>query len=351
MMNMLIKPHKLKVGDTVAAVSLSWGGPSVFPNRYQIGKKQLEDAFGITVVEMPHTLNDAQWLRDNPKARAMDLMQAFNDPNISGIISTIGGDDSIRILPWLDLSVIKNNPKIFMGYSDSTVAHFACNKAGIVSFYGPSIMAGFAENGGLFSYMVESVKSSLFCSDPIGKIEPNREGWTDEFLDWKQETLQRKKRKLQNPIEWKFLQGSGTHTGRLIGGCFEVMDWLRGTHIWPDINVWKDAILFIETSEEAPSALQVERGLRAMAASGIIRKLKGILFGRPGGQVLKSNYTNYEDAIQKVVAHEEKNLEIPIVTCMDFGHTDPMAVIPYGINCLINCKDREISFLENAVID
>jgi muramoyltetrapeptide carboxypeptidase LdcA involved in peptidoglycan recycling len=351
MMSILKKPRRLKAGDTIAAVSLSWGGPSIFPDRYQVGKKQLEDAFDVSVVEMPHTLSDAQWLRENPEARAMDLMQAFSNPNINGIIATIGGDDSIRTLPWLDFSVINNNPKIFMGYSDTTVAHFACNKAGIVSFYGPSIMAGFAENGGLFPFMVKSLKRSLFCTDPIGKIEPNREGWTNEYLDWKKEALQRKKRKINDPINWNFLQGTGTHTGLLIGGCFEVLDWLRGTDIWPDINAWKDAILFIETSEEAPSPLQVERGLRAMAASGILKEVKGILFGRPGGEVPESNYKEYEDALINIVAHEEKISDIPIVTRMDFGHTDPMLVIPYGIKCLINCNDREVTFLENAVID
>ena len=83
--------------------------------------------------------------------RAEDLMQTFDDPTIKVVISTIG-DDSIRILPYLDMDVIRANPKIFMGYSVTTITHFACFKAGLVSFYGPAIMAGFAENGGIFSY-------------------------------------------------------------------------------------------------------------------------------------------------------------------------------------------------------
>ena len=64
---------------------------------------------------------------------------------IDGIVSTIGGDDSIRLLPYIDPNVIRNNPKVFMGYSDATV-HGFCRRAGLVSFYGPSIMAGFAES-------------------------------------------------------------------------------------------------------------------------------------------------------------------------------------------------------------
>ncbi len=105
------KPRKLQVGDTVAAVTLSWGGPNVFPYRYEAGKMQLEKTFGVKVVEMPHTLSDANWLRENPQARADDLMRAFADPAIDGIISTIGGDDSIRILPYLDLEVIRDTPR------------------------------------------------------------------------------------------------------------------------------------------------------------------------------------------------------------------------------------------------
>jgi len=351
MIDGLKKPHKLKAGDSLAAVTLSWGGPNVFPQRYNIGKKQLEDAFDVTVVEMPHTLSDAQWLRDNPQARADDLMQAFDDSNIDGIISTIGGDDSIRMLPYLDLSVIRDNPKIFMGYSDTTVTHLACNKAGIVSFYGPAIMAGFAENGGLFSYSVNSLKKTLFCSEPIGKIKSNRDGWTDEYLDWKDVSLQKEKRKLKEPIEWKFLQGKGIHHGRLMGGCFEILDWLRGTRVWPETEVWKDAIFFIETSEEAPPPIDVERGLRALAAAGALGELKGILFGRPGGQIPESKYQEYEEALMRVVTHEERLSEIPIVTRMDFGHTDPMIVLPYGLECVIDCNTKEIFLPENAVVE
>lgn len=351
MIRELIKPRKLKAGNTVAAVSLSWGGPSVFPQRYQIGKEQLEESFGMHVVEMPHTLSDVKWLWDNPQARADDLMQAFSEPDIDGIITTIGGDDSVRTLPHLDLSVIHDNPKIFMGYSDTSVAHLACNKAGIVSFYGPSIMAGFAENGGLFSYMVNSLKKTLFCSEPIGKIEPNCDGWTDEYLDWKDANLQKKKRKLAAVIEWRFLQGKGIHQGRLMGGCFEVIDWLRGTEVWPGTEVWKGAILFIETSEEAPPPVEVERGLRALAAVGALKEIRGILFGRPGGQIPVDRYREYEGALTRVVTCEEGLSEIPIVTRMDFGHTDPMMVLPYGLECVIDCDKREVFINENAVVD
>ena len=122
----MIKPPKLEPGDKVAAISLSWGGSNLYPHRYQAGKQQLEDEFELEVIETTHALADADWLWKNPQARADDLMEAFANPSIKAIISTIGGDGSIRILPYLDLDVIQTNPKIFLGYSDTTISHLAC---------------------------------------------------------------------------------------------------------------------------------------------------------------------------------------------------------------------------------
>src|SRR3984885_2908040 len=148
----MIKPRALRRGDRVAAISLSRGWPSVYPRAYQDGKRQLQEAFGVEVVESRHALKDIPWLAAHPEGRAADLMEVLQDPSIDGIISTVCGDDSIRMLPFLDLSVIRENPKVFLGSSDSTITHFAFLKAGVTSFYGPSIMGGFDENGGLLPY-------------------------------------------------------------------------------------------------------------------------------------------------------------------------------------------------------
>jgi hypothetical protein len=85
---MLVRPRRLQEGDRIAAVSLSWGGPGTFPHRYEAGKRQLEAAFGVEVVEMPHTLADAATLAADPAARAEDLHRAFADPDIAGVVST-----------------------------------------------------------------------------------------------------------------------------------------------------------------------------------------------------------------------------------------------------------------------
>jgi len=296
---------------------------------------------------MPNTLRDANWLAQNPKARADDLMQAFADPSIKGIFATIGGDDSIRLLPYIDFNIIRDNPKVFMGYSDTTISHLICYKAGLVSFYGPSIMAEFAENGGIFPYMVQALRQTLFSSDSIGEIKPNSEGWTVEQLGWGDPANQGRRRKLNPCTGWKFLQGTGVHRGHLIGGCIEVFDWARGTEIFPD--QWQNAVLFLETSEDAPPPEFVQSTLRAYAALGILRQLAGILFGRPGGNISPEDFTKYDQAILQVVREEEGLTNLPIITNMDFGHTSPMFVLPYDLEAEIDCDNQKFSILENAV--
>ncbi len=347
----MVKPRKLRPGCRVAAITLSWGGPGAFPLRCEAGKKQFEDEFQVKVVETSHALKDPDWLSRHPDARAEDLMAAFSDPSIDGIISTIGGDDSIRILPYLDLDVIRNNPKVFMGYSDTTISLLACFRAGLVSFYGPEFMSQFAENGGMFPYMVDSVHKTLFSSDPIGVISPNAAGWTVEELDWSNPENQSRRRQLNPSLGWNFLQGKGAVEGRLIGGCIEVLDWLRGTEFWPGLSEWKNAILFLETSEEGPPAAYVGRFLRSLAVMGVLPRLSGILFGRPGGQIPPETFAEYDAVLTDAVSQESGLTDLPIVTGMDFGHTDPMMVLPLGLNARIDCDSRQLSILESAVVD
>jgi muramoyltetrapeptide carboxypeptidase LdcA involved in peptidoglycan recycling len=347
----MLKPRKLKPGDKVAAVSLSWGGPGAYPGRYAIGKQQFSRELGIEVVETRHALREPAWLAKHPEARADDLMEAFSDPSINGIISTIGGDDSIRLLPYVHSEIIAANPKVFLGYSDTTVSHLACFRAGLVSFYGPAFMAGFAENAGMFPYMIDSVRKTCCRAEPIGVIDPCTEGWTVERLDWANPENQERRRALSPSLGWRFLQGHGLVRGPLIGGCLEVLEWLRGTSVWPDLADFDGAILFLETSEEAPPPVAVARALRAYASMGILHKLSGILFGRPGGAVPVERFSEYDDAILQVVAEEEGLSHVPVVTHMDFGHTDPMFVLPYGIMAQIDCENRQLAILESAVVD
>lgn len=344
----LIKPAKLSKGDKLATVTLSWGGPGAVPHRYHAGKKQLEKEFDVEVIEMKHTLRDADWIYRNPQARADDLMEAFSDTSIKGIVSTIGGDESVRILPFLDETIIKKNPKVFLGYSDTTVAHFYCMHAGLSSFYGPSIMAGFGENGGLPDYLKDSVKRTLFSSEAIGEIVPSPE-WTWEFLDWsdpKNQEIKRSMNKNKGPV---FHQKTGKAKGRLIGGCVEVLEMLKGTRYWPSKKAWDGAILFLELSGENHDDILFERWIRNYGSQEILSNLSGIIMARPYLDDI-SKIEKHDALLLKIVREELGLDDLPIISQMDFGHTDPMFVIPYGAMAEIDSEAKKFSITENSVI-
>ncbi len=341
----LIKPGRLRAGDRIAAISLSSGLAGLFPNRYAQGKRQLEEAFGVELVDLAHTHASPEFLAANPQARVDDLHQALADPDIAGILSCIGGDESIRLLPLIDHDLIRANPKVFLGFSDTTVTHSAFLRAGVVSFYGPSILAGFDENGGLFPYMEEGVRRMLFEPEPEVVWPENRDAWTVELLDWADTANDTVARERRPATGWRW-DGSGVAEGPLIPACIEVLDWLRGTPWWPDLD---GAVLAIETSEEAPPAEYVTRMLRTLVPTGELHRLAAILLGRPGGDQLPVDaHEAYDDAVRQVV-RDENGLDMPLVFGADFGHTDPVWTLPFGVRTRVDADARTITFREPAV--
>lgn len=345
----LIKPPRLKKGDTVAVVTLSWGGPSVYPHRYAAGLRQLADTFDLRVVEMKHATADADWLYDHPEKRAEDWMEAVADPDIKAIVTSIGGDDTIRLLPYVDFDLIRNNPKIFMGFSDTTANHFMYLKAGVSSFYAPCVMVGFAENAGMHALTKDAVRKALFDPAPLGELRPSEEGWTNEFLAWQDPANQSVKRKM-SPSAYRFLQGTKTVRGPLIGGCMEVLEMMKGTPLWPSPETFEGAVLFFETCGADVFPEKLSWWLRNYAASGIFENAAGVLFGRPGGDGLtEKDFDVYDETILRGLK-EYGLTELPVVTRMDFGHTDPIAVLPYGATAQIDPAARTVTILDGAVV-
>jgi muramoyltetrapeptide carboxypeptidase LdcA involved in peptidoglycan recycling len=343
----LIKPPKLNPGDTIAVVTPSWGGPNLYRKRYDTGKRYLENTFGVKVIEMPNVFAAPDFLEQNPRVRARDIMRAYENPAVNAIVVSIGGDDAIRLIPHLDLSIIRSNPKLFVGYSDTTAIHFGLLKAGIGSLHGPSIMSGFAENCGMTSLSKETFQALAFDRHALGKVPVDPQGWTAEKLEWGEPGNQDKARKRSPSTGMQTLQGTGKVQGHLIGGCAEVLEMLKGSDWWPPIEYWDNAILFYETSEEAPSSVSVKRWLRNFAAQGILQRLSGFILGRPGGMMTDNDRDAQKQAVLQAFREAELT-EVPIIADADIGHTDPIITLPYGRRAEIDCDTAQLSILESA---
>lgn len=343
------RPCRLNSGDRISTVSLSWGGPHDYPNRYLAGKHTLQNIFGLEVIESSHALSDPEWLEQNPHARAMDFIDCLLDPEIKGIFSTIGGDDAYKLIPYVDLQIIRDNPKIFIGYSDSTVIHFLFHKAGVVSFYGPSVMSGFAENGGIHKYLRDSVLKNLFSNDIVGLVRANTEGWVTKQFDWSNVELQNMHRPLLQPVPWKYIQGDKIARGKLLGGCTETLEMIKNTSIWPQLDDWRGIILFLENSEGGMSVAEFEKTIISYGELGIIQRINGLLFGKPGGGIPEEKFIEYDQAIIKL-CRKFGRADLPVITQMDFGHTDPMLTLPVSIEAQIDPVANSFSILESGCI-
>ena len=159
------KPPGLKPGDLVAVLSPSWGGPSCFPWVFEAGLETMRSELGLKIKEYPTTRARPEVLRADPRARAHDFQAALEDPEVKAIFAAVGGDDSIRMLPFLEPDSIR--PKVLMGYSDVTTLLLHVRRAGVVSFHGPTVMAGLAQARNYPSAFLEHLRQVLFVGAAI----------------------------------------------------------------------------------------------------------------------------------------------------------------------------------------
>lgn len=349
---MFKKPKKLERGSKIAVVSPSWGGPGSFPHRYEAGKRQIEEVFGFEIVEMPNTLKSAEFIYKNPKARADDIMEAFYRKDIDGVFASIGGQETIRVAPFIDLDIIKENPKVFLGYSDTTIIHYLCYKANLVSFYGPSVMSGFAENGGIPKYLIQNFNRVICDSQNLNTIEPNKNGYIIDAPSWndpKNQNISAKINVKNTYIGNRVINGSGIVEGHLIGGAIESLESLKGTSLFPSIEKWRGGIFFIDISEEMQDINLFKRMFRHYGVLGILQELSGIMVGKTMG--LKEMQDKYEKAILDVIIEELSLKDLVIFSNMDFGHIRPIFTIPYGVKARLNTENASFSIIENSVIN
>jgi muramoyltetrapeptide carboxypeptidase len=334
-----MKAPALREGDFIGIVSPSWGGAGAVPHRVERGVAQLE-SLGFKVKLGRHALNERGYVSDTARNRVDDLHDLFLDPDVRLIVAAIGGDHSCQLLPLLDFDLIAAHPTLFMGFSDITVLNVAIwRKTGLVTFNGPALLSDFAEFPQAFEYTRSWFLKAVADPGPIGVVTPSP-WWTEESLDWgRQEDLERPRRRV--PSEgWTWLKGD-IGEGVLIGGCLESLQHLRGTPYWPG---WDDAILFFETSEEAPSPADVDGILMDYENMGVFDRLRGLLVGRPMG------YSAAEkEQVRRVVLERTAGWSFPVVTDMDFGHTAPQFTLPVGCRARIDIPRQRFEVLDGAV--
>lgn len=343
-MRQLSYPPKPKPGDRVAVVSPSAGLPAIFPKVYELGLRRLRDEFGLEPVEYPTTREFGA----EPQHRARDLNAAFADPSITAVLSVIGGEDQIRVIPYLDDKVIAANPKPFFGYSDNTnlLAHLF--DLGIVGYHGGSVMVHLGRGGQLHPVSTESLRAALFSS---GWYELTASAdYSDEPGDWNDPASLAQPPAMFPASGWSWYGPAEVIEAPVWGGCLEVLSWLlQADRVGPP-EAYAGCILLIETSEELPSDVEVYRILRNMGERGLLAGFPAVLVGRPKAWDFAQPNTAeqkraYIDAQKAAVlrAFAEYAPDAVIVFDLDVGHTDPQLIVPYGGLARVDAVERRIS--------
>lgn len=341
------KPKHLERGDKVAIVSLSRGmmGEEDFIHKYFLAKERLEKDYGLIVVTMKNALKGIDYLYCHPEARAQDLMEAFADDEIKAVFNAIGGDDTIRLLPYIDFDILRNHPKIFTGFSDTTTNHFMMYKAGLVSYYGLSVMNNWSEYGEINEYTREAIDKTLFHPiDTMNILCSEFCSYDEDKIWWDEKHINEYTPRYEN-TGYVLLQGKGKVVGNLLGGCIDVFAELLGTSLWPSLKEWKDKILLIETSESNMSEEVLSWFLRNLHAQGILHVINGIIVGKPP---FRDKEESYKDVYRQVIGFEAGLSDLPILYNVNVGHAYPIGVFALGLPYEIDCEKKTLRLLVPA---
>ena len=326
-------PSKPVPGDRIAVVSPSSGLPGILPLPHELGLERLREEYGLEPVEYPTTRR----MGSTPQARADDIHAAFADPTVKAVMASIGGDDQITVLPFLDRELIRANPKPFFGMSDNTNLLAFLRTTGIVGFHGATVMCELGRPGAMHPQTADSLRAALFTPGAY-ELRP-AERWNDVNRDWADPATFDAEPETRPSTGWTWENADRVVEGRSWGGCLEILGWLlmADHEIAHDLSEYDGDVLFLETSEELPGADEVFRTLRNMGERGLLRPFSALLMGRPKTWSFERPNSPQEGARyaagQREAVLRAMRIYAPdttIVFDVDLGHTDPQLVIPYG---------------------
>lgn len=354
-----VHPPPLDPGDRIAIVAPS---TATSDEPLEIALDRLREGFDLDPVVFDTARRDPEWLYAHPEERAADLMKAFRDPEVGGVMAVTGGDDQLRVLKHLDPEVLAENPTRFFGYSDNDNFRLFLWNRGIVS-YGAVAMPTLAVDREIHPYTERYLRRAFF-EERVGEIHPAEE-WSDGWYDF--ESGEAREWCANDGWDWWVGEsstngssnGSGTDEsngepieGRLWGGCYAIVSWqLQASRYLPDSEELDGAVLALETSEELPSAADVGYTLRAMGERGLLERFDGVLVGRPRAFSPDTDreveFETYREAIRDTVVEQLREYDSDAVAVfnVDFGHTDPRMSLPIGGEVRIDPDRESIAFV------
>lgn len=310
----IVKPKKLQKGDTIGLISPGF----ILPDRDQYDKiiTQVKE-LGYQVKVGANARNRYGYLAGSDKERADDLNAMFADDSVDAILPFRGGWGCNRILDLIDYQIIRDNPKILVGFSDITTLLLAIYaKTALVTFHGP-----------------------------VGKSD-----WTNYTTQHFREALSYQQ-SYSLPIPDSGLCGEcselsvitpGKASGRILGGNLSVLTAMMGSDYLPD---WKGNILFLEDVGE--DVYRLDRMLTQLKLNGVLDQISGFIFGQCTSCEPSSSYSL---TLEQVFGDHIKPLEIPAFSGAMFGHIDNMITLPVGVRAEISAEHGSILLNEAATV-
>jgi len=315
-----IYPDKLQKGDEVRVVAPSNSFSIISEQNREIAKRRFEE-MGLSVSFGKHIEEMDEFGSSSIESRLADLHEAFTDKHVKVVATVIGGFNCNQLISHLDYDLILKNPKILIGYSDTTALQNAIfAKTGVVTYSAPAYSTFAQERH--FEYTMESFKQCLF-SEEAYDISTS-ESWTDDH--W----YENQNNRTLIPNEGWLVVNEGNAEGTLIGGNLCTLNLLQGTEFMPSL---KDTILFLEDDEESRDVL-FDRDLQSLIHQTDFAGVRGIVVGR---FQKASGMTN--EKLLKILKTKKELKNIPIVANVDFGHTSPIITFPIGGDVKIEIKE------------
>jgi len=317
----LIKPKALKQGDTVGLITPST--EVIDPDRLALAAKTLK-YFGLRTKMGNNVGKRSVNYASSVNARLDDLHAMFSDKTVDGVFAVRGGYGSGHLLDQIDYSLIRKNPKIFLGYSDITAMHLAIYKrAGVVTFHGPVAVSSYTD------YTQAAFHKALFETKPIGKLTNPRES-----------------NQLRPDHNLRTVKG-GKASGQLIGGNLSLIAATMGTEFEIDT---RGKIFFIEDVDEQPYSL--DRMLTQLRLAGKLDSAAGIIFGECTDCAPRDYKPSFASpySLGEVVDNILGGLKIPVLYGLTIGHTADQLTLPLGVKATLDADNGYLEITEGAVI-